>query len=121
VRLRAVVSETCPEHMPELDLALNTGLRLGELFGLVWENVNRARRVLPVPRTKNGETRHVPLNGPALAALAELRKRDDETGPVIRNADGGALTGPLGLSPPLEMQRFGNSLGIASATPLPAA
>jgi integrase len=78
--------------MPELDLALNTGLRLGELFGLVWENVNLARRVLTVPRTKNGETRHVPLNGPALAALAELRKRDEETGPVIRNADGG--TGP---------------------------
>jgi len=69
VRLRAVVSETCPEHMPELDLALNTGLRLGELFGLVWENVNLARRVLTVPRTKNGETRHVPLNGPELAAL----------------------------------------------------
>ena len=94
VRLRAVISEKCPEHMPELDLALNTGLRLGELFGLAWENVNLARRVLTVPRAKNGETRHVPLNGPALAALAELRKRDDETGPVIRNADGGALTGP---------------------------
>jgi len=69
VRLRAVGSETCPEHMPELDLALNTGLRLGELFGLVWENVNLARRVLTVPRTKNGETRHVPLNGAELAAL----------------------------------------------------
>jgi site-specific recombinase XerD len=94
VRLRAVISETCPEHMPELDLALNTGLRLGELFGLVWENVNLARRVLTVSRAKNGETRHVPLNGPALAALAELWQRDGGTGPVIRNADGGALTGP---------------------------
>ena len=58
------------------------------------ENVNLARRVLTVARAKNGEARHVPLNGPALAALAELRKRGDGTGPVIRNADGGALTGP---------------------------
>jgi site-specific recombinase XerD len=94
VRLRAVISETCPEHMLELDLALNTGLRLGELFGLVWENVNLARRVLTVPRAKNGEMRHVPLNGPAMAALAALGKRGNGTGPVIRNAHGGALTGP---------------------------
>ena len=81
MRLRAVVSETCPEHMPELDLALNTGLRLGELFGLVWENVNRARRVLTVPRTKNGETRHVPLNGPAIAALPSYGNGMTKRGP----------------------------------------
>jgi magnesium-transporting ATPase (P-type) len=94
VRLRAAISATCPEHMPELDLALNTGLRLGELYGLEWENVNLARRVLTVPRAKNGEMRHVPLNGSALAALAEADKQSDGTGPVIRNAEGGALTGP---------------------------
>ena len=94
VRLRATVSATCPEHMPELDLALNTGLRLGELYGLEWENVNLARRVLTIPRPKNGEMRHVPLNGSALAALGEAQKRSDGTGPVIRNAEGGALTSP---------------------------
>jgi site-specific recombinase XerD len=80
--------------MPELDLALNTGLRLSELYGLDWENVNLARRVLTVPRPKNGEMRHVPLNAPALAALGELQKRSDGIGPVVRNAEGGALTGP---------------------------
>ena len=40
MRLRAVISEACPEHMPEPDPALNTWVRLGELFGLVWENVS---------------------------------------------------------------------------------
>lgn len=94
VRLRAAVSATCPEHMPELDLALNTGLRLGELYGMEWENVNLARRVLTIPRPKNGEMRHVPLNGPALAALGSLMNGNDGTGPVIRNAEGGALTSP---------------------------
>jgi site-specific recombinase XerD len=29
VRLRAVISAACPEHIPELDIALNTGMRLG--------------------------------------------------------------------------------------------
>jgi site-specific recombinase XerD len=94
IRLRTVISETCPEHLPELDLALNTGLRLGELYGLSWENVNEARRVLTVPRTKNGEVRHVPINVTAVAALKKLRENSDGAGSVIRNAAGGALASP---------------------------
>jgi len=47
-------------------------------------------------RTKNGETRTRSAQWPGTSGSGtELRKRDDETGPVIRNADGGALTGPL--------------------------
>ena len=94
VRLRAAVSAKFPKHMPELDLALNTGLRLGELYGLDWENVNLPRRILTVPRPKNGEMRHVPLNGTALAALEGLRQQNGGIGPVIRNAEGEALTSP---------------------------
>ena len=94
VRLRAAIEAGCPEHMPELELALNTGLRLSELYGLTWENVNAPRRVLTVPRSKNGETRHVPLNSAALAALTTLRTRGDGTGAVIRNPQGQSLAGP---------------------------
>jgi site-specific recombinase XerD len=47
-----------------------------------------------LPRPKNGEMRHVPLNGPVLAALGELMKGSDGTGHVICNAEGGALTSP---------------------------
>jgi site-specific recombinase XerD len=93
-RLRSAIEARRPEHMPELDLALHTGLRLGEMYGLAWENVNLARRVLTIPRSKNGETRHVPLNSTARAALEKLRAQGDGWGPVFRNADGGRLTGP---------------------------
>jgi len=93
-RLRAVIEADSPEHLPELDLALNTGLRRSEMYGLTWENVNLARRVLTVLRSKNGEMRHVPLNAAALAALSELRKRSDGTGPVIRNLACEPLSGP---------------------------
>lgn len=93
-RLRAVIEATCPEHMPELDLAIHTGLRLGEMYGLTWENVNLSRRVLTVPRSKNGEMRHVPLNRAALAALGILRQRADGTGPVIRNVQCEPLASP---------------------------
>jgi site-specific recombinase XerD len=93
-RLRAAIEARHPEHLPELDLALNTGLRLGEMYGLQWENVNLSRRVLTIPRSKNGETRHVPLNSAALAALSDLRKRADGTGNVIRNIQGEPLSDP---------------------------
>ena len=49
---------------------------------------------MTVPRPKNGEMRHVPLNGPALTALAVLEKGSEGIGPVIRNANGGPLTSP---------------------------
>lgn len=94
VRLRSYIQNTCPEHIPELDLALHTGMRLGEMYSLTWESVNMSRKVLTIPRSKNGETRHVPLNGTALSALTELRKRCDGTGPVMRNVEGEAVLGP---------------------------
>lgn len=90
-RLRAAIEAEGAEHLPELDLALHTGSRRSEQYGLTWENVNVARRVLTIPRSKNGLTRHVPLNAPALAALAELHKRGDGTGPVMRNLEGEPL------------------------------
>ena len=93
-RLRIAIERACPEHLLELDLALNTGLRRGEMYGLTWENVNLSRRVLTVPLSKNGEMRHVPINKAALAALEALRKRGDSTGQVIRNSQGEVLNGP---------------------------
>ena len=93
-RLRAVIAARYAEHSAELDLALHTGLRRGEMYSLAWENVRVAQRVLTVPRSKNGEMRHVPLNALALAALAEFRERGDGTGPVIRNAAGEPLQNP---------------------------
>jgi len=93
-RLRAYIQATYPDHIPELDLALHTGMRLGEMYSLTWENVNMSRKVLTILRSKNGEKRHVALNATALSALAELRKRSDGTGPVVRNLDGEPFGGP---------------------------
>ena len=59
-----------------------------------WENVNLFRRVLTIPRSKNVETRHVPINSVALNALLELHKRGDGIGPVIRNLQGSRLSDP---------------------------
>jgi len=53
-RLRKIV-QTRPLHLPELDLAINTGLRKGSQYGLTWDMVDWKSRLLNIPRTKNGE------------------------------------------------------------------
>ncbi len=55
IKLRKILEEKNVEHLPEFDLALNTGLRLSEMYWLTWKAVNLERRVLTVPRSKHGE------------------------------------------------------------------
>ena len=73
--LRGAIEAKCPERLPEFVLALNTGLRLSEQYGLLWENVSLPLRILTIPRSKNGAMRHVPLNQAAAKALESLRER----------------------------------------------
>lgn len=73
--LRIAIEAACPERIAELQLALHTGLRMSEQFKLRWEDVSFTRRTLTIQRSKNGETRHVPLNKVALGALVALEKR----------------------------------------------
>jgi site-specific recombinase XerD len=93
-KLRAELEARWSGHVPELDLALHTGLRLSEMYGLDWQDVDLARSLILIRRGKNGESRYARLNSVALKALTELRKRGDGIGAVIRNLEGEPLAGP---------------------------
>lgn len=71
--------------MPELDLALNTGLRQGSQYELTWDMVDWQARMLHIPRTKNEEPLHVPLNDAALAALKVTYARSNGSHRVFRS------------------------------------
>lgn len=58
-RLRAALGN---EQWPVVAVALHTGLRQGEQFGLRWEHVDFGTGILTVPRSKHGEARRVPMN-----------------------------------------------------------
>lgn len=60
-RLRAVILKKYPEHMPEFEVALHTGMRPSEQYGLVWSRVDLLRKLITIPKSKNGKTRHIPL------------------------------------------------------------
>jgi integrase len=95
--------------------ALGTGLRLGELLGLAWEDVDTDRRVLTVrqelvslgngnyerqdPKTERSK-RRVPLSGAVADAVERQRERQKAegfapiaTGPVFTNHRGQNLSG----------------------------
>jgi site-specific recombinase XerD len=86
VRLRAETSET---SWPVMALALNTGLRRGELFALRWDDVDFTTNVLTIPCTKAGRTRHVPMNADVRAILRVLESRA-RSPYVLPNATGDA-------------------------------
>ena len=81
--IRAVIRERCPIHEPELTLALETGMRRGELYSLDWDRVDLVRRQLHLLKTKNGTARVVILTAAAVSALEELQKRRNPDSPKV--------------------------------------
>jgi integrase len=53
-------------------LAIETGMRFGELAGVLWNHVDLEKRTVYLPDTKNGQARIVPLSTRAVAALQIL-------------------------------------------------
>jgi integrase len=66
---KRVVHRVC-----ELDVALGTGMRQGEQYGLNWTDVDLARDVILIRQTKNGTPREVHLIDDVVTALRTLQE-----------------------------------------------
>jgi len=93
------------DYTPILKVAIECGLRLGELLGLEWADIDLDERVLRVerqwtltgelttPKTKAG-IRRVPLGGEMVSFFRQLRlasKHSLDTDPVFASKTGGRL------------------------------
>lgn len=52
-------------------IAIETGMRRGELMGLAWSQIDLSQRMVKLTDTKNGTSRDVPLTNTAIAAFRE--------------------------------------------------
>lgn len=76
-RLRDAIRN--PRNLLELDVAIHTGMRQSEQYGMEWPAVDLSGKVLTISRSKHGATRHIPLNEEAESAfrtLSESRNGD---------------------------------------------
>ncbi|TDW25342.1 site-specific recombinase XerD [Rhizobium azibense] len=64
-------------------LAIETGMRRGEILGLRWSNLSHNRRVITLAMTKNGSGREVPLSQRAFDGLIEWKRRADVDQPRV--------------------------------------
>jgi integrase len=83
------------DHLrPMVLLAMNCGMRRGELFSLRWDNVRLKDKWLKViaATAKSGQSRDIPLNTEAVTVLTAWHKRQsDTTGLVFPSIDGARL------------------------------
>ena len=90
-------------HYPAYVLALNTGMRRGELLGLCWDKVDLNKGRLEIARirgryglketTKTGVIRYIPLNTSSLQVLKKLAEKRHHPQFVFTN-EGGFLPNP---------------------------
>lgn len=67
---------------------VQTGLRKAELLGLRWKDADLKAGVLTIPRSKNGESRHVPMTSAVRAILSRLPRPLDGSALVFPNGEG---------------------------------
>lgn len=68
------VNRRSPWMLPLAVLAIETGMRRGELLALRWADIDLSRRTATLHTSKNGDGRIVPLSSRAVATLQSLPK-----------------------------------------------
>jgi len=83
--MRALPAE--PDRQ-RIKVLLQTGLRKSEFLGLRWKDIDLRAGVITIPRSKNGETRHVPMTTDVRGILTRLPRPLDASALVFPNSVG---------------------------------
>jgi len=91
----SLLEKTLPAWLrPIVTLARHTGLRRGNLLGLMWLHINFQTLTILVPETKNGRPIGIPLTETALKVLEERRAAVPASSPYVFCDDKGRPLNP---------------------------
>jgi site-specific recombinase XerD len=83
IALRAVIQLDYPDHMPELEIGLHTGMRRSEQYGMEWQFVDFKNRLITIPKAKHGDVRYVRMNSRVAVLLCALKDKSVGSGRVF--------------------------------------
>ena len=76
--IQRLIANCSDKLRPIVILAVNSGLRLGEILGLRWkENIDFQREIIRITNTKNGEVKALPMNATVNQTLMRVRRNPD--------------------------------------------
>jgi len=75
---------TAPHLYPIVSIALNTGMRLGEILALTWNDIDMRSGFIRVQNAKNNESRDIPINDTLRGALGALPSNVDASEKVFK-------------------------------------
>ncbi|MFC2164051.1 tyrosine-type recombinase/integrase [Acidobacteriota bacterium] len=82
--------ETATEHLrPIIIVALNTGMRRGEILNLKWKDINFHTREILIKKSKSGSPRTLNINSVLFDELTRLKNRDNNQQYVFINPRSG--------------------------------
>ena len=67
---------------PVIILAFHTGMRWGEILSLRWNQIDFARGLILIQRTKSGRDRMIPMNSTVRETLAAIQQQGDQVFPI---------------------------------------
>ena len=73
---RRLIAAASPALRPVLIVALNTGMRRGEILSLRWTDIDFVKGFILIGDSKSGKSRAVPINGMVFETLSAMRKAE---------------------------------------------
>lgn len=78
--------EVSSDHLQSIiTVALNTGMRIGEILNLQWNQVDLQAKNVKVEKTKSGKIRLISINTPLLQELQKLKEKNHSSEYVFVN------------------------------------
>ncbi|MBA7494236.1 Tyrosine recombinase XerC [subsurface metagenome] len=82
--------EASPDHLKSIiKVALNTGIRRGEILNLKWSQIDLGRELIRVEKTKSGKSRVININSELFETLKKIRGENRKGDFVFTNPQTG--------------------------------